>query len=70
MTTPDANQEGGERAPERLSQRVGPFVLRRRKEEVAKALPEKVEVDEWLKLSDDQRTLCVAIQKSNAEPMS
>jgi SNF2 family DNA or RNA helicase len=60
---------GSNKAAERLGERVGPFVLRRKKEEVAKDLPQKVEMDEWVELSDEQRTLYVAIQNSDAEPM-
>ncbi len=60
--------EGRKSAAERLGERVGPFLLRRRKEKVAKDLPDKVPMDEWVDLTDEQRALYVAIQNREAEP--
>lgn len=42
-------------ATERLRLRVSPYLLRRTKSEVAKDLPEKVVVDEWLDLDPEAR---------------
>jgi len=61
--------EGSESAAKRLGERLGPFVLRRRKEEVAKDLPDKVAMEEWVDLSAEQRALYAAIQNRDAEPM-
>jgi len=54
--SPD-NELRGRGALERLRIRVSPYFLRRTKEEVAKELPDKIEIDEWLDLSDDQAAL-------------
>ena len=48
---------GNEVAAERLSARLRPFLLRRRKEEVAKDLPEKIDVRGWCGLTPEQVTL-------------
>jgi SNF2 family DNA or RNA helicase len=61
--------EGSESAAQELGQRVGPFVLRRRKEQVAKDLPGKVPMEEWVDLTDEQRALYVSIQNRDAEPI-
>jgi SNF2 family DNA or RNA helicase len=62
---------GGNRAAaDRLGQRVRPFLLRRRKEEVAQDLPEKVDMPpEWVELTEEQRALYVAIQEQDAQPL-
>jgi SNF2 family DNA or RNA helicase len=60
---------GSESAAQGLGKRVGPFVLRRRKEQVAKDLPDKVAMEEWVDLTDEQRNLYMAIQNRHAEPM-
>jgi superfamily II DNA or RNA helicase len=60
---------GDRPAVQRLGKRVGPFLLRRRKEEVARDLPEKVEMEEWVELTEEQRRLYVAIQSREAEPV-
>lgn len=58
----------GDRVPpgllERLRLRVSPFVLRRTKEQVAKDLPDKVEIDEWLTLQDDQASLYSSLARA------
>jgi SNF2 family DNA or RNA helicase len=61
--------EGDQSAAERLGERVGPFMLRRLKEEVADDLPEKVAMEEWVELTEEQRGLYVAIQSRDAEPV-
>ncbi|MFC7336185.1 SNF2-related protein [Haloferula chungangensis] len=49
---------------DRLRLRISPFVLRRTKAEVAKDLPEKIEIDEWLDLDKDTRQTYAAIAKA------
>lgn len=53
---------GDEEALQKLGQRIGPFLLRRKKEEVAKDLPEKIELDEWCRLTVEQRQLYGGLQ--------
>lgn len=61
---------GGDRAAaDQLGKRVGPFLLRRRKDEVAKDLPAKVDLEDWVELTGEQRQLYVAIQSREAEPV-
>lgn len=52
--------DGG--ASERLGRRIKPFMLRRKKEEVARDLPEKIHMDEWCELSPEQRRLYGGLQ--------
>ncbi len=60
--------QGGDSADpslhDRLRLRISPFVLRRTKSEVAKDLPEKIEIDEWLDLDPDARQTYAAIAKA------
>jgi len=58
---------GDRAAADRLGKRVGPFILRRRKEEVAKDLPKKIPMEEWVELTEEQRKLYVTIQSLEAE---
>src|SRR5690606_9366402 len=51
-------------ALQRLRLRISPFVLRRTKAEVAKDLPEKIEVDEWLTLDPEQERLYASLARS------
>jgi SNF2 family DNA or RNA helicase len=60
---------GDDRAAQRLSRRIRPFVLRRLKEEVAKDLPEKIEMDEWCELTVEQASLYGQIQDRYAAPV-
>lgn len=61
---------GDRTAANRLGKRVGPFLLRRMKEEVAKDLPQKIEMSPmWVDLTEEQRKLYVAIQNREAEPV-
>jgi len=45
-----------------LSNRIRPFVMRRLKKDVAKDLPEKIEMDEWTELTEEQKALYGQIQ--------
>lgn len=45
-----------------LADRIRPFIMRRTKEEVAKELPDKIEMDEWCELTDEQKALYGQIQ--------
>jgi SNF2 family DNA or RNA helicase len=58
--------EGDAAAAGRLGKRIGPFLLRRRKEEVAEDLPDKVEMEEWVELTAEQRRLYKSIQGQEA----
>jgi SNF2 family DNA or RNA helicase len=58
---------GNQAAIERLGRRIRPFMLRRLKEQVARDLPEKIEMDEWCELTVEQRTLYNEIQ-AQAQP--
>jgi superfamily II DNA or RNA helicase len=49
---------------ERLRLKISPFVLRRTKDQVAKDLPDKLEIDEWLDLAEDQATLYSSLARS------
>lgn len=42
---------------QRVAKKVAPFVLRRRKEEVAKDLPEKIEQTVWVEMEETQRQI-------------
>jgi SNF2 family DNA or RNA helicase len=52
-----------------LKRRVKPFILRRKKEQVAKDLPEKVEMRYWVELTGEQKLLYKRIQESEVNPM-
>jgi SNF2 family DNA or RNA helicase len=55
---------GDKPAADALGRRIRPFLLRRVKEEVAKDLPEKIEMTEWCELTEEQRNLYGALQAS------
>lgn len=59
---------GDSAAAERLGRRIRPFMLRRLKEEVARDLPEKIEMDEWCELTAEQAALYAEVQ-AQAEPV-
>lgn len=53
---------GDQVAATRLGRRIYPFMLRREKSDVAKDLPEKIEMDEWCELTEEQRDLYGTLQ--------
>jgi superfamily II DNA or RNA helicase len=60
--TYEVGPAAGPVAMQSLKIRVMPFVLRRTKEQVAKDLPEKSEVDSWCDLSPEQTALYQAVR--------
>lgn len=42
---------------QRIKRKIAPFILRRKKEEVAKDLPERIDQVAWIEMNEDQRTL-------------
>ena len=52
-----------------LKRRIKPFILRRKKEQVAKDLPEKVEMRYWVDLTGEQKLLYRRIQEAEVRPM-
>ena len=61
--------EGDKTQITELKRRVKPFILRRKKEQVAKDLPEKVEMRYWVELSGEQKLLYKRIQEAEVNPM-
>ena len=49
--------QGDKSATQQLGKRIRPFLLRRRKQEVARDLPDKIEIDDWCTLTEEQRIL-------------
>lgn len=63
---PDLTVDAGEHAPRQFRKQVAPAYLRRNQEDVLTELPELVEVEEWVPLSDaDQRAYRESVAKSN-----
>jgi SNF2 family DNA or RNA helicase len=60
---------GDSQKAEELSKRIRPFLLRRVKKDVAKDLPEKIELEDWCDLTEEQRSLYGQIQDQYAEPL-
>jgi SNF2 family DNA or RNA helicase len=58
---------GNQEAAEKLGRRIKPFMLRRLKEDVAKDLPQKIEMDEWCELTVEQHALYAEVQ-AQAKP--
>jgi hypothetical protein len=61
--------EGDTAQVEELKKRVRPFILRRKKEQVAKELPPKIEMGYWVNLTGEQKLLYQHIQDSEVAPM-
>jgi superfamily II DNA or RNA helicase len=61
--------EGDRDAAQHLARRIRPFLLRRLKEDVAKDLPEKIEIEDWCELTEEQRALYGQIQDGLAKPL-
>src|SRR5690606_17309559 len=55
-------KHGDQDRQERLNRRIGPLLLRRRKENVLDDLPAKTEIVRMLELSGDQRSLYEALR--------
>ncbi|MEI6291394.1 MAG: DEAD/DEAH box helicase, partial [Chloroflexota bacterium] len=53
---------GDDSAAQRLGKRIRPFLLRRKKEDVATDIPEKIEITEWVTLTSEQRMLYASLQ--------
>ncbi len=60
----DEIMAGNRSTSERLGRRIKPFLLRRKKENVAKDLPSKAVMTEWVNLTEEQRNLYGALQDS------
>jgi SNF2 family DNA or RNA helicase len=60
---------GDSQVASKLSNRIRPFILRRLKKDVAKDLPEKIEMDEWCELTDEQKFLYNQIQNQFVSPI-
>jgi SNF2 family DNA or RNA helicase len=63
----DSIMVGDNRAAKQLGRRVSPFLLRRKKEDVAKDLPEKIAINETCELTKEQRQLYGKIQDQARE---
>jgi SNF2 family DNA or RNA helicase len=61
--------EGDTEKTSELKRRVKPFILRRKKEQVAKDLPPKVEMRYWVELTGEQKLLYKRIQEAEVNPM-
>jgi len=57
---------GDSGAASELAKRVRPFILRRLKKDVAQELPEKIDIDEWCELTEEQKSLYGQIQDQHA----
>jgi hypothetical protein len=58
----DKIMAGNQQAAQQLGRRISPFILRRKKEDVAKDLPEKIVLQEWCDLTQEQRQLYGGLQ--------
>lgn len=61
--------EGDRDKTAELKRRVKPFILRRKKEQVAKDLPPKVEMRYYVELTGEQKLLYKRIQEAEVNPM-
>lgn len=62
-------QENEDKAADMLAKRIKPFILRRLKEDVAKDLPEKIEMDYWCELTEEQKSLYGQLQEMYVTPV-
>jgi len=69
VATTDGDPKASAGLMERLRLRISPFVLRRTKSQVAKDLPDKIEIDEWLTLADDQAALYASLARSGLDEL-
>ena len=69
VASTDADPKAAAGLMERLRLRISPFVLRRTKQQVAKDLPDKIEIDEWLTLADDQAALYASLARSGLDEL-
>ena len=53
---------GNSDASQKLGRRIKPFLMRRKKEDVAADLPPKIIIPEWVNLTDEQRDLYAGMQ--------
>jgi non-specific serine/threonine protein kinase len=60
---------GDQEKTDYLAKRISPFILRRLKEEVAKDLPEKIEIKNTCGLTDEQRSLYGQLQDLYVDPV-
>lgn len=60
---------GSSKETDILANRIKPFILRRKKEDVAKDLPEKIQIIDWCELTNEQAALYRKIQGSEAESL-
>ena len=60
---------GDEETSEFLAKRIRPFILRRLKEDVAEELPEKIVMEEWCELTEEQKSLYGQIQDRYVSPV-
>ena len=63
-------QKGDDQAAQDLAKRIRPFILRRLKADVAKDLPEKIEMKEWCELTEEQKALYGQIQDLKVKPLT
>ena len=65
----DPIEEGDQEALSRLAQRIRPFILRRLKDDVEQDLPDKIEINEYCGMTDEQRSLYLQIQETQVLPI-
>jgi len=61
--------EGDAETSDFLAKRIRPFFLRRLKKDVAKELPEKIMMEEWCELTNEQKSLYGQIQDLYVSPV-
>lgn len=62
-------QAGDDQAAHDLANRIKPFILRRLKADVAKDLPEKIEMKEWCELTEEQQSIYGQLQELHVKPL-